>query len=129
MAAYFALQQMPLSVQKLIISARPIFTVILARIFLKEPFGKIDVSLILLENEGNLLCCYFKGGDNTVNDTWSDPRHPASIHLPRGQEHLASGPHHIVSCSRLCCLRTTRTCSSSPPSCLSSALSSTAMSP
>ena len=45
MAAYFALQQMPLSVQKLIISARPIFTVILARIFLKEPFGKIDVSL------------------------------------------------------------------------------------
>ena len=56
MAAYFALQQMPLSVQKLIISARPIFTVILARIFLKEPFGKIDVSLLLFwKYERNLF--------------------------------------------------------------------------
>ena len=43
LAAYFALQQMPISVQKIIISARPIFTVVLARLFLKEPFGKLDV--------------------------------------------------------------------------------------
>jgi len=55
MAAYFALQQMPLSVQKLIISARPIFTVILARVFLKEPFGKIDVVTILLMIPGLIL--------------------------------------------------------------------------
>ena len=34
---------MPISVQKIIISARPIFTVILARLFLKEAFGKLDV--------------------------------------------------------------------------------------
>jgi len=43
-AAYFAIQQMPLSVVKTIMSARPIITVILARIFLKEKFGLKEVT-------------------------------------------------------------------------------------
>ena len=45
-AAYFAIQQMPLSVVKTIMSARPIITVILARIFLKENFGLKEVTLL-----------------------------------------------------------------------------------
>ena len=43
MAAYFAIQQMPLSVEKMIVSARPIFTLFFARIFLKEAFGIFEV--------------------------------------------------------------------------------------
>ena len=50
LAAYFAIQQMPLSVQKMILSARPIFTVFFARIFLKEAFGVFEVKSSFKEN-------------------------------------------------------------------------------
>ena len=45
MAAYFALQQMPLSVQKMILSLKPVFTIIFERIFLKVPIGVVEVKL------------------------------------------------------------------------------------
>ena len=47
LAAYFALQQMPLSVQKMILSLKPVFTIIFERIFLKVPIGVVEVALNL----------------------------------------------------------------------------------
>ena len=44
LAAYFALQQMPLSVQKMILSLRPVFTIIFERVFLKVPVGVVEVT-------------------------------------------------------------------------------------
>ena len=49
LAAYFAIQQMPLSVEKMIVSARPIFTILFARIFLKEAFGIFEVEHLILK--------------------------------------------------------------------------------
>ena len=43
LAAYFALQQMPLSVRVMILSLKPVFTIIFERIFLKVPVGVIEV--------------------------------------------------------------------------------------
>ena len=43
LAAYFALQQMPLSVRVMILSLKPVFTIIFERIFLKVPIGFIEV--------------------------------------------------------------------------------------
>ena len=41
---------MPLSVEKMIVSARPIFTILFARIFLKEAFGIVEVEQFDIEN-------------------------------------------------------------------------------
>ena len=84
LAAYFALQQMPISVQKIIISARPIFTVILARLFLKEAFGKLDVRAasahLLLPD--SVQCT---GSDNFTSGTWIDSGDTAFLHLYQRQ--------------------------------------------
>ena len=45
LAAYWALKQMPLSVQKMILSLKPVFTIIFERIFLKVPIGVVEVKL------------------------------------------------------------------------------------
>ena len=49
MANFYALQQMPLGVVKMIISTKPVFTIIFARIFLKESSDFLDgISVLLL---------------------------------------------------------------------------------
>ena len=53
--SYFALQQMPLSVQKIILSTRPVFTIIFARIFLKESCGLVECVSIVLMMAGIVL--------------------------------------------------------------------------
>jgi drug/metabolite transporter (DMT)-like permease len=48
-ANFYALQQMPLGVVKMIISTKPVFTIIFARVFLKEKSDFLDgVSILLL---------------------------------------------------------------------------------
>ena len=49
MANFYALQQMPLGVVKMIISTKPVFTIIFARVFLKEKSDFLDgISILLL---------------------------------------------------------------------------------
>ena len=48
-ANFYALQQMPLGVVKMIISTKPVFTIIFARVFLKEKSDLLDgISILLL---------------------------------------------------------------------------------
>ena len=44
LATFFALQQMPLSVQKMILSLKPVFTMLFERIFLKVSIGVVEVT-------------------------------------------------------------------------------------
>ena len=55
MASYFALKQMPLGVQKMILSTRPVFTIIFARFFLKESCGLVECVTIILMLTGLVL--------------------------------------------------------------------------
>jgi len=55
LAAYFALQQMPLSVQKMILSLKPVFTIIFERIFLKVPIGVVEIVTIIVMGLGVVL--------------------------------------------------------------------------
>lgn len=55
LAAYFALQQMPLSVQKMILSLKPVFTIIFERIFLKVPIGVVEIVTIVVMMLGVVL--------------------------------------------------------------------------
>ena len=55
MASYFALKQMPLGVQKMILSTRPVFTIIFARFFLKESCGLVECVTIVLMLTGLVL--------------------------------------------------------------------------
>jgi len=49
MANFYALQQMPIGVVKMIISTKPVFTIIFARVFLKEKSDFLDgISILLL---------------------------------------------------------------------------------
>ncbi|XP_023348982.1 solute carrier family 35 member G1 isoform X2 [Eurytemora carolleeae] len=55
MAVFYALQHMPLGDQKMIISCRPVLSIISARIFLKEPCGKFEILATLLMMSGVVL--------------------------------------------------------------------------
>lgn len=55
LAAYFALQQMPLSVRVMILSLKPVFTIIFERIFLKVPVGVIEIVTIVVMMLGVVL--------------------------------------------------------------------------
>ena len=83
--SYFALQQMPISIQKMILSSSPIFTVVFARIFLKEHFGIIEVTRCLDILYPFILNPYISAGYCDVADVIrSDSCHPAFIYLPQG---------------------------------------------
>ena len=55
LACYYALLQMPLAIQRMILSTRPVFTLIFARIFLKESCGLVYLFSILLMLSGLVL--------------------------------------------------------------------------
>ena len=46
-ASYFALQQMPLGIAKMILSSKPVFTLLFARLFLKERVGWVACLAVL----------------------------------------------------------------------------------
>jgi len=63
MANFYALHQMPLGVVKMIISTKPVFTIIFARIFLKESCDMGDIISVMI----------MMGGVVTVIQPWDTP--------------------------------------------------------
>jgi len=53
-AGYFALQQMPVGIQKMISSCKPVFTIVFARLFLKERLSVASIAAVLLMLAGVL---------------------------------------------------------------------------
>ena len=54
-ATYYAIQEMPLGVSKMILSSKPVFTILFARLFLKEQLFCFDSIPIILMLTGVLL--------------------------------------------------------------------------
>ena len=72
MATFYAIQQMPLGVSKMILSSRPIFTLIFGRIFLGESLHRVDGVAVVLMLTGVLLVIQPWGEARDVEEGYND---------------------------------------------------------